>query len=295
MKPAVNDVRQDTRPQAFLFFRQRLRLQPMEKRSTHSGKGTKLANGLNHNEANLGSHGDSFPYGGQVELADDELVLAIIDGKVRYRELQKRMPNRTEAARFYASVASASFACPSKSESDCEFCGLPGSDLTLDWTATFLRRGDLFAKSLVLFPLVLLTVVLGGIIPQIAAKADHIDFQTHHTLCRHCKPRLGRRMAAVLLRGGVCLMSLLALGVLMFTGTVLICWMAGAWGVDGAIAAGAFPWFLLSAVIMLSHLTPWWRRMEKVVALPPGLRRFANGPFELAESGSSFRVKRQPA
>ena len=233
--------------------------------------------------------GSSSP-GEETELDDANLVLAIIRGKAQYAELLKRAPDRRTAARFYASIASASFdtqACGV----DCEICGIPGEKLTLGWRAILPRRGENVVEALILLPLAFFTLVVGGIIPEATGGADHVEFQTHHTLCRRCRPGLLRRSAAIVLRGIVCLVSLAALATLIFTGAVLVCWMAGALEIDGTMAVAVLPWFVASTAILLTHLTRWPRRLERAIALPPSLRGFASGPFDSDITGSSFRLR----
>jgi hypothetical protein len=242
-------------------------------------------------DSRMAASGDLLSDTGPTDLADDQLVRAIIRGKAPYAELLRRSPNRVIAARFYAFVASATFAA-THSASECEVCGRPGKNVTLRWKATLLRRGENLVKALILLPFVFLAILIhvhGKTIHGPNAIADHVDFQTCHVLCCRCRPGILRRLGVGILNGVVCLLSLAALVAFAFTGTCLVFWMSGPKNTGADLALAVLPWFLASAAILLSHLARWPRRIARVISLPQGLRGLASGPFEL-ETGSSFRL-----
>ena len=228
---------------------------------------------------------DSSDRFGQKELRDDELVLAIIAGEAKYSELRRRAPDRITAARFFASVASARSADRDNGTA-CDICGRPGSKVTLKWAAILLRRREHIIESLILFPIVLLTIFLGGILSEARAGACRVEFQTQHILCGRCRPGLVRSIGVLLLDIVTCMLSLASLAALMFTTAVLVSWLVGAFEIGPDFAAAVFPWFLLSLAFLLSHLTRWRRRLARVVGLPPSLRGLASGPFETYRDGS---------
>ena len=261
----------------------------MDEQFQHSSEATGLASHLNVCKSQMESLDDSPTYNDPLELPDDELVLAIIHGKAPYTKLLRRAPNRTIAARFYAIEASKAFGT-AWDESECELCGMSGSEVTFNWSATVMHLGANFVEALILLPIVFLTIILGGIFStEKKPSSDQVTFQTRHTLCRHCRPGVLRRLGVGIFRGVICLLSLAMLAILIFSGAVLISWMAGVLEDSKELAIWSLPLFVLSSAFMLSFLTRWPRAIEKNLSLPVGLRGFARGPFGL-DTGSSFHL-----